>query len=296
MFDFLKGEKTEIVVTLDRPNGIYLPGETAGVTVEIQPDKDLKLKGALVRLSGTEQYKYGSTSSSTDSDGNTTEDTNYYWAYNEFFAREEKFLGETTLPGSKPQRYSFQMSLPADALPSCAGEIVRIYWKFSVKLDRRLAGDLHAETELCVRPLTPSLNLQPGEYGKSDQPNEAELALILPGLETVAGQQLDGQLRILPRKDLGCEVRLELVRNEYVSYGDGNFEHKAFPLKLAGNTKFTAGQQQTIPFQASIPPDAAPSIKTPNGEITWTIKGILARRLRQDITVEQDFSVHLAKT
>jgi len=115
-----------------------------------------------------------------------------------------------------------------------------------------------------VRALTgPRLAVQSGEYGKSDEPSEAELAFILPGLEAVAGQQLSGQLRVLPRKDFACQVRLELARNEYVSYDQGNYSSKVFPLKLAENIKFTAGQQQTIPFQVSIPPDAAPSIKTP---------------------------------
>jgi hypothetical protein len=187
------------------------------------------------------------------------------------------------------------MSLPAEALPSCAGKIVRVNWKVSVKLDRRLAGDLHVEAELSVRSLGPGLSMQSGQYGESSEPNEAELAFILPGLETVAGQPLSGQLRILPRKDFSSEVRLELARNESVSYDQGNHSKEVFPLKLAGSAKFTAGQQQIIPFQATIPPDAAPSVTTPNGSITWTVRGILARRLRKDTIVEQEFRVYPAK-
>ena len=58
MLNFLKAKKPELTVTLDRPNGIYQPGETVGVSVEILPNKDMKLKAALVELSGTEKYQY----------------------------------------------------------------------------------------------------------------------------------------------------------------------------------------------------------------------------------------------
>ncbi len=74
MLNFLKAKKPELTVTLDRPNGIYYPGETVGVTVEVQPGKDLKVQGAHVTLSGIEEYKYRTRRHSTDSDGNTSDD------------------------------------------------------------------------------------------------------------------------------------------------------------------------------------------------------------------------------
>lgn len=296
MFNFLKGTKTELTVTLDRPNGLYYPGDTVGATIEIQPNKELKLHGARVKLSGTEKYEYTYISHSTDSDGNSSDDYVKTWGTNEFFASEENFLGATTLPGGVPQRYSFRMGLPSDALPSLAGKIVRIQWKAGVKLDRRLAGDLHSEAELRVGFPDPGPAIQPGEYGESNEPGETELTFLLPGLETVAGQSLNGQLRVLPRKNFDAsEVRLELVCHEYVSYDQGNESEKVIPFKLAGGVQFTAGQTQTIPFQASIPQEAAPSIQTPNGSIVWTMKGILSRRLRKDTTIEQGFVVYPAR-
>ena len=59
---------------------------------------------------------------------------------------------------------------------------------------------------------------------------------------------------------------------------------------LTGRRLLRLGQGVSNPI--SILPDAAPTIQTPNGSITWTMKGILARRLRTDTTVEQNFSVY----
>jgi hypothetical protein len=292
MLNFLKAKKPELTITLDRPNGVYYPGETVGVTVEVQPGKDLKVQGAQVTLSGIEEYKYRTRRHSTDSDGNTSDDYSYAWKHNELFASEENFLGETTLPAGTPQRYSFQISLPAGALPSCAGEIVHVRWQVDVKLDRRLLGDLHTKADLSVHSLSPSLAAQPGEYRPSDNPSEVELAFILPGLKAVAGQLLNGQLRILPRKNFAGKLRVELVRRESVPYDRGNHSEKSFSAELAGKNEFTAEQQQTIPFQLPIPPDAAPSIQAPHGSITWVLKGVVDRQLRSDFTIEQNVEVY----
>ena len=160
------------------------------------------------------------------------------------------------------------MGLPTAALPSCAGQIVHVRWQVDVKLDRHLTGDLQAKADLSVRSLPPGQDAQPGAYTASDGPSEVELAFILPGLKAVAGQQLSGELRILPRKDFAGKVRVELVRREHVPFDRGNHSEKSFPLELARNTEFTAGQQQTIPFQYSSrrmprPPSRLPMARSP---------------------------------
>lgn len=294
MFNFLKGKKKELIVTLDRTNGIYYSGETVGVIVEIQPDKGLKLRSAQVELRGIEEYRFSSDSSYTDSEGNTKEGESTQWGYGNLFVSAESFLGEVTLPGGAPQRYTFQMPLPPDALPSFNGEILHVQWRVSVKLDRHLARDLNVEVAVCVASRAPGLAMHPGEYGASDDPGEAELSFTLPGLEVVTGQTLRGQLHILPRQNFSGKVRLELVRYESVSYDRGLSREISVPFDLAGNTDFMAGQPQVIPFEVSLPPDAAPSIQTPNGAIRWTIKGILSRSSHKAITVEQPVEVYTA--
>lgn len=290
---FNKSQPSQLTVTLDRADGVYRPGEVIGITVEVQPAKDLKVRGGRVRLSGTEHYQVCSLVLSTDSDGKSTQRYSYEWWSDGFFAEDEAFLSDTTLPADVPQRYTFQARVPAGAAPTSTGEILRVEWLVEVKVDRPLAGDLNAEAVVRVPALASggAAPAPPTAYGVSDEPQEAELALVLPGLEAVAGQPVNGELRILPRKDFSAAVRLELVRSENVPVNQGQSKEKSYVVKLAGSTKFKAGQPQVIPFQAPLPPDAPPSLQMPHGTLTWTVKGILARRLRRDTRIQQAITV-----
>jgi hypothetical protein len=281
----------ELTLTLDRAGGVYLPGEVVGISITVQPARDRKLRSASMRLSGTEHFQVCTQVAKTDSDGNTTQSYSYDWARTELFSAQEDFLGETTLPAGLAEHFTFQVRLPPDALPTCNGEILRVAWLVEVKLDRPLAGDLNAAASLRVPALAPGQALASQAYGVSNEPQEAELALVLPGLAAVAGEPFSGHLRILPHKDFRAEVRLELARTEEVPVDQGHTQTKAYVLKLAGNTHFQAGQPQVIAFQAPLPPDAAPSLQTEHGTLTWTMQGILARRLRRDTSISQAFSV-----
>jgi hypothetical protein len=297
MFDFLKGTKTELTLTPDRADGVYFPGETIAISVKIQPDKDLKLQGGQLNLTGTERYNIYSKESHYDSTHHRQETRNVHvWEESDFFGRTENFLGETTLPANAPQRYDFKFNLPTNALPSCRGEILQINWQAKVKLDRPLAADLNVVAELQVRSLAPSQVSQPVEYGGYCESGDANMYFLLPGLKTVIGEKITGDLRILPLKNFDAdEVRLELVYLEDVPEDMGNQHNTAFPFTLAGNTKFIAGQQQTIPIQASLPPYAPPTIQTPHGSVSWKMKAILARPLHPDACIEKGFLVYSAK-
>ncbi len=144
----LSGITGEITVKLDRPDGLYEPGETVGVTVNLQPRKDMKLIGGYVKLSGMEgRYQ---------SDGDPDYPT-LVWVDNEFWSSKRRHLGQTTLPGGTFQHYDIQFSLPASARPSGTGEKGRVWWRISVKLGRPgLLPDLHAEKELQVTTRTPA--------------------------------------------------------------------------------------------------------------------------------------------
>ncbi len=293
MLNLLKGKKAQVTITADRPDGRYYPGETVGITVDIHPAKDLKLHGAVIKLTGIEEYQYHTVHYVTDSDGHSRTEDSYVWGDRQVVISEEKFLGEETLPADRPAQYSFQMTLPADALPTCKGSIERVRWEVSVKLDRRMAGDTNTTLDLFVHSRAPGQYVQPGEYGDSNEPDEAELALLLDSLEAVTDQPFSGQLRIRPRKNFDVtEVRLELVRCEYVPYDRGNTHQEVYPFRLVGKTHLSAGEENIIPFQVTVPADAVPSVHAGLGSIEWKVKGILARRLRKDTTVEQDFLVY----
>ncbi len=293
MFNFLKGKKTEITFTFDRATPVYVPGDTVGITVQIEPDKDMKLQGARFRLTGTELYCYTTEETRQDSDGKWETHQVDRWVQNEFFIGEEVFLRETILPNGKPQQYTFQYTLPLECLPSVKGEILKVEWKASVKLDRKLAGDIQEEAPLTVIWPAPGVDVQPGNYGQSSEPYEADMNFILPGLEAVLNQPYGGQLRVLPHKNFDAsEVRLELVHYENVPYDKGNHVEKVDKVILAKGAKFEAGKEQVFLFQAPFLADAPPSLETENGTLTWTLKGVLARRLRKDTLVEQSILLY----
>ncbi len=124
----LAGITDEIIVTLDRPNGIYEPGETVSVTVMLRPRKDMKLTGGQVKLIGMEghqEWQHDEYSPRT-----------LEWVYKQFWSGEPWHLGQTTLPGGAFQHYDIQFSVPANARLSCEGEKLRVRWQISVELNR----------------------------------------------------------------------------------------------------------------------------------------------------------------
>lgn len=292
MLNFIKKQKSDIVVTLDRPNATYLPGETVHITVDIQPAKELKIQGAQVKLSGTEHYQYRMVHYSSGTSGNRTRHENTKWAEQELFAQEAVLLNDTVLPPDTPQHFTLAIKLPDDALPSYRGQILRVEWEVDAKLDRRLAADTHEKIAIQVRAAAPGVKTQATAYGASNEPDQADMALLLPGLEVVAGQTLAGQLRVQAHKDFNAsEVRLELVCTEYVSFDHGNEQITTTSVRLAGNTQFASGQTKTFPFEIAVP-ESTPTVQTAHGTARWTIKGILARRLRKDTSVEQELEVY----
>jgi hypothetical protein len=291
MFNFLKSTKVEIMLKLDKPDGVYFPGENVDITVDITPAEDLKLKNAYVRLVGTELYWYRSY------DTNDIESSREIdiWGEEVLFVNEETILGETVLSKDVCQHFSLQMQLPSDALPSFNASILRVAWKIEVKIDRHLAKDIHAESGLQVRLQGERHPAQPGEYDQFDQPEEAKMTFRLPGLDMEAGEALSGELCILPHKDFEGQPRVELVRNEGVSREQGNYGGDKIVAELAGNTHFIGGQPQTFLFQLVIPADVPPTIQTPHGAINWVMRGVIDRRLHPDIAVVQNVVVYPAR-
>jgi len=294
MLNFFRANKKELTVTLDRQNSTYFPGETVVGTIELTADKALKLGGVTAVLSGTEEYKYRYITYDTDPEGNSTQDYRTSWGRNQFFASQQSILGETVLTGGTTHCYQFQLMLPSDAPPTCAGALLRVRWQLNVVADRPRARDMNTDIALLVHSQDLSQDRNPSEYGQSNRPDEAELTFILPGLGAVVGQQLAGQLHILPRKEFDSKVRLELVRREYVPYDQGNSSEKSYRFELVGRTSFVSGRPQVLPFELAIPADAPPSVRTSNGTISWKLRGVLDRSLRKDTVVEQNLEIYSA--
>ncbi|MCX6033131.1 MAG: sporulation protein [Chloroflexi bacterium] len=290
MLDFLKGGKVTLTVTVDRGLRVYNPGETVKATVTLESARELKIRAGHVAFVCQEDYKYGY--ETTDSDGNRS--TSAIWGQTKHPVDQRDFLGETVFPANTHQTYDFTFLIPAAAPPTGSGSIYRLKWIVEVKLDRKLAGDMRGEAEVAVVSTPPGQLVTPGEYGQSSEPGEAELAFFLPSKEWVLGQTITGELRIHPHKEFTAnEIRVELVRHEYVSVEDGNSaDTVAVKAKLAGKTQLRAGQPQIFPIQVPIPADAVPSMEGEEGVIMWHLKGILSRTLRSDTCIEGEVMVY----
>lgn len=293
MFDFLKGGKIKLSLALDRSSLAYAPGEVLNARISLENDKELKIKGGSFRIRSQERFQYMTRETTTDSQGQTSTNTVTNWRTEDLELFRFEFLPETSLP---PGVHTYQTSFTLDpnAPPTCTGSIVSQKWFAKANLDRKLALDTSSEIEFRVLGLTPPVVSAAGEYGQSNQPNEAQLSLALMRKEYPSGSSLSGSLKVLPVKSFDAsEVRLELVRYEFVpdvtNSGTNNFsETNLVKIKLAGKTSFESGQSQVFPFNIQVPDQIPPSVQLGVGSLGYKLKGILARTLRSDTRVEEE--------
>ncbi|MBI5879086.1 MAG: sporulation protein [Chloroflexi bacterium] len=298
MFDFLKGAKATMTVTLDRAaNQAYLPGETVRAQIVVETQGEFKVQEGRVALVYIEDYQYRDERATTDSDGDHSREIVKVWGKSEAEVQRVVFAREGPLPKNVRQTFDYSVAIPPQALPSLTGgAILKSRWVVKATLDRRLASDVNTEAMLTVVTLALGTNRAPGEFGASNEPNEAALSLALPGHEFVPGETISGQFSVRPAKNFDAsEVRVELVCLENVPREKGNTHEGIAKVKLAGGTKFQAGQPIVFPFSVAVPAVAPASANTPNGSITWVLKGVLSRTLRSDTRVEEPVLVYPAR-
>jgi Arrestin (or S-antigen), N-terminal domain/SpoOM protein len=293
VFDFLKGGKAQINLTLDRPDLVYYPGETIQARVNVIGEKDLKIQQGRITFLYSEEFQIREHRTETDSHGHRRQTTHSEWKKDERQLNQTVFLPETTIASGANQNFDFAFLIPPDALPSVNGNIVRIKWLIRATLDRKMAGDIEAETEISIPSTAPGGETGEGRYGNSNEPLEVDLQFLLPSKEFVLGETIAGTLLISPQKEIDVdEVRLALVQRENVPQALGNTHTQEQPIKLANQVKLHAGQPLSFPFNVTLPPNGLPSSQSPNSSITWLLVGTLARRLRKDTFVEESVSVY----
>lgn len=300
MFDFLKGGKTSVELTLDRPISKdatpahpYYLGETVHACVTLVSEKEVKIQEGRIALVYQEEYQYKHRERSGTSRGHSTTTVATAWATDEKEANRQVFLGETKIAAGTQKTYEFDLPIPTNAAPSARAEIVHIKWLVKATLDRRAAGDIEARVDLPVFTGAPSTSGQPVESGVSNEPDEADLFFSLPGKEWVMGETIAGQLRVSPKKEFDVtEIRVELVRRERVPRDLGNEREILMPVKLSEGTRLKPGQNLTLPFNVAIPSPVPVTFTTPNSTLDWILRGVLARRLRKDTIAEQEIIIY----
>jgi len=285
-FGFLKSSKLDVSIDLDRPLGPYYPGDIVKATITIHSDSKVKIRQAYTGLALWEKYKY----ETEDSEGDRSTAT----STTEDFSVKAALLGEVEIPAGFHEVYDIELPIPPDAVPPYDGKITQNKWLAKVTLDRRMKKDFNAEAEILLTVPRPGQAVQAGQYGTASHPGKADMRIELPRLEWEEGERIEGKLLVSPQGKLKFrEMRIELVRREHVPRDEGK-SHTVTEdkVQLAGKTELRPGQLVEVPFALTIPQQGCPTRRTAHSTVTWTIKGVLPRRLAKDFTVTQEVYVY----
>lgn len=285
-FGFLKGAKPDLSIDLDRPTGPFYPGDTVNATITIHSEGKVKVRQAYAGLALWEKYKY----KAEDAEGDSMTST----ATSEVFVIKVALMGETEIPAGFNETYRLELPIPPDAVPPYNGEITQNRWLAKVILDRRMKRDFNAEAEIPLVVPPPGQSVQPGLYGTSSHPGEADMQIALPKLEWVEGERIEGRLLVSAQGKLKArEMRVELVRREHVPREEGSTKDITVDkAQLGGKTELSPGQLAEVPFRLTIPQQGCPTRQTAHSTVTWTLRGVLSRRLAKDLTVSQAILVY----
>ncbi len=297
MFDFLKGGKATISLDVDKPTASYVPGETIHARVNVRGEKDLKIQKGVLTLVTREEYERQYEDRERDSDGDYRDVDRKSWTTDEQVVWNNQFLGETTVRGGSDQTFEFDIPIPSNAPPTLeGGKILKLNWLLKATLDRKMASDVEAKTDIYVYRLPTGQTSPGGTFGTSSDPGDTQLSLTLPALEFALGEKISGELLIRPVKEFEVtEIRVELRRLESIPEALGNEHTATISFKLSGGTKLTPGQDLKFPFQVSLPGSAPITAATRHGSIAWSIVAVLSRRLRADTNAPVDIFIFNAR-
>jgi hypothetical protein len=289
--DFLKGSVAKLEIMVD--GNVFQPGDTIHGRVILQvEDNEVNVRGGRIAILCQEKYQVRHRTHGRQGSHNT-----YTWKTDTVGVFHKTLMDEMTLSPHFYQGYDFDCQLPADALPSLDGKIVKVTWWVKATLDRPKAVDVNTEAGFMVyspiqgRITTPTEPALAALTGKHQE--DVELILGLPRTDWELGESIEGELGITAHKDFKLtDIRLELVQSEYVAESSGNTHQMTVKAALAGSTAMTAGQSLSLPFKIEIPSEGLPTLNAPHSKVSWNLYGTLARRLATDYHIDQPLQVY----
>ncbi len=132
---------------------------------------------------------------------------------------------------------------------------------------------------------------------------KASVSLTVPEVTVALGDDLKGAIAISCNEEIDAsEIRGELVcvekrrreawvyderskRNIRRVYWDAATLHSAHP-KVAGQVHLTPGFSKTFPLSVNIPAGGRESFDGMDGNVNWSIKGVIGIKGRPDVTSE----------
>jgi len=290
MLSFLHKPKADLAIDLD-DKSIY-PGDTLNLRLYLTPRESFRIRSGTVELACTEVYWKLVTTTT----GKTTTTSNRKFT-RKLFKLKESFLGATDLTSGMTLNQPVSMSIPADAPPTVSGKTASITWEIDAKLDIPKMRDIHEKRTLVVRSIPTAAAVDEKgwtspSYSVTDSSDQCELKLSINTDTIGAGQSLRGTLEAQVKEQFDVrKVRVELEVEEKA--GNKSSATVADSNVLDGGPiSFYGADFRQWPFQLQIPDTPLPSVSTSSTGVHWCIKGIMDRRLKQDLSVEKGIQVY----
>ena len=185
--------------------------------------------------------------------------------------------------------------LPQDAIPTLSGSVFQkiqpgIAWEIRALLDVTRARDMRHSQELTVARPPVSDDPPPSPVATEVGHRQCNLTLDMSRSEARSGDRMDGVLRIEMLDNVeAAEVRVELVRIE--KFGNEGQDHVVDKAVFERDVTLPSGDSHEWRFDLDIGQVKVPSLEAEKSSVTWLVKGILDRRMRRDLRVEQEIRV-----
>ena len=129
------GKRAEIHVGVD--SAAYRAGETVTATISVSAKKDFEIEQGRAELVYENEYRYRTRSYDSDRGSSTETRTDTQKIVHE----TQRFLESGQLEGGTTSEHTVAFRLPADAIPSCEGEITKVRWRVEAILGVRRSAD-----------------------------------------------------------------------------------------------------------------------------------------------------------
>ena len=290
MLSFLHKPKADLAIDLD-DKSIY-PGDTLNMRLYLTPQENFRIRGGTVELTCTEVYWRMVTTTT----GKTTSTSNRKFR-RKLFKIKESFLGVTDLTSGMTLNQSASLTIPADAAPTISGKTASITWEIDAKLDIPKMRDIHEKRSLIVRSIPTAAAVDEKgwsspSYSATFSSDQCDLNLSINTDTIGAGQSLQGSIEAQVKKKFDVrKVRVELeVREKAGNKSSAMVADSA--LLDGGPISFHGADFRRWQFRLKTPDNQLPSVATSSTSVRWLVKGIMDRRMKQDISVEKGIQVY----
>lgn len=222
----------------------------------------------------------------------TSWDTTRQWLAKEYARWEGMY--DWKMPAGLQQTYDFEFSIPDDAPPTFAGDVVRRQWCVQLMIDRQKAMDIGHSTRLKVLLLSPPDPPPPAELTRFSS-DAVEMWIWLPRFAYAQGQEVKGRVNVTARKRIVARsVRIELRRFEVVTAGDveNDSSQTPFQVEIASETTFQPGVETAIEFSFLADTFGTPTHATYLCSSRWSLAAVLDIAWAYDHEVVQEISIY----